>query len=113
MGQRRAIILHIDPLLVHCVTGFVDRAEQPVAQIVLLEACGDADITQGELGHEGMVRLVLPAAIEVITQLTNDHFAELALFHFGKDLMDATVINLWLIENMAQERHDLGAQIGE
>jgi hypothetical protein len=72
LGQRRALDRTVDALLVHGVSRFVHRAEEAVAQIVLVEAGGDAHIAQREAGHEGVVRLVLASALEVIAKLAND-----------------------------------------
>ncbi len=69
---------------------FVHGAEQRIAQVALFHARGDAHIAQRELGHERMVRLVLPPAIEIIAERLDDVLAESQLLRFGIELLQAS-----------------------
>jgi hypothetical protein len=50
------------------VTGLVQRREQRVAKIVLVNACSDADVASGKPTAERVVGEVEPAALEIVAQ---------------------------------------------
>src|SRR3970282_2790114 len=69
-------------------------AEEAITEESQLEPGCDPHVTDAEAGREGVGRFVLPAALEVETEVF-DHFrAELQLFLFGVLLVEDGIINL-------------------
>ena len=65
------------------MTGFVHVAKQTITEIVLFDARGNAHIAKRELGHEGMVSLVDPAAVEIVADQFDDFRTKSQLLSFG------------------------------
>src|SRR3984893_14565130 len=57
-SERRALKRSGDTLLVKRMTGFVHGCEQRVAEMFLIDASGNPDVSAGELGAERMMGLV-------------------------------------------------------
>src|SRR6202021_892795 len=68
-SKRRAFERRADALLVHGVAGLMERGEQRIAQIVLLDARGNAHVAGGEFGAKRMMGKIEPPAAEVVTEL--------------------------------------------
>src|SRR5437588_3578424 len=92
LSERCAIERSADTLLVHGVTGLVQRREQRVAKVVLAHAGGDADVASGKPGAERMMGEVEPAALEIVTQTLRNMQGKIELGCFGKSLPQTRVI---------------------
>src|ERR1700751_3140332 len=68
LAERRAIKLLADTLFVHGMAGLVQCREQRVAEVVLIDAGGDADVASRKPGAERMVGKVEPPTVEVVAQ---------------------------------------------
>src|ERR1700724_2070755 len=67
-SERRALKRSGDTLLVKRMTGLVRGCEQRVAEMFLVDAGGNSDVSPGELGAERMTGLVEPPAIDVVAE---------------------------------------------
>ena len=105
--ERGGFVRHVYPLLIHGVPGLVHVAEECLAQEVFLDARSDTHIAERELGHERMMRLVLPPAIEIVAQRLDDFPTESQLLRFGIELLQAAVIGNRLCGNRLHDRHQL------
>ena len=70
----------------------VNGAVERLAQVVFFDAGGDAHVAQGELGHKGVVGLVLAAAVEVIAQVLDDLQADGKLLGLGEVRAQAGIV---------------------
>src|SRR5918993_3531842 len=84
---------HIDPLLIHGVTRLVHDTEEIFSKEMFLDARGDPHISERELGHERMMGLINAAAVEVVTERTDDILCEFDLLRFGEIPMQAGIIS--------------------
>src|ERR1700761_3609434 len=66
-------------LLVHRMSGLMQRREQRVADIVLAHPCGDPDVSRRKLGAERMAGFVEASAFEVVAHLSGDLQAKVEL----------------------------------
>ena len=89
VAERRAFERGAHALLVHGVAGLVQRREQRVAEVVLVDARGDAHVAGGEFGAERMVREIEPPAREVVAHALGDAQAEIELRRLGESLPQA------------------------
>ena len=86
LAERRAIECCADTLLVHGVPGLVQRREQRVAKVVLVDARGDANVTSGKPTAERMVSEVEPAALEIVAETLRNVQRKVKLGRFGESL---------------------------
>ena len=96
-------------LLVHGMARLVQRAEQRVAEVALVDAGGDAHIADGELDHERVVRLVLATTPEIEAVIADDFQAEGELIGFRVEALEHTVVNRLLLGDCPYQRHELTA----
>ena len=84
LAERRAVERSADSLLVHGVTGLVQRREQRISKIALIDAGGDADVVTRKPGAEWMVGEVEAAALEIVAQTLCNMQGKIKLRCFGK-----------------------------
>ena len=113
MPERRSLQVGADPLLVDAVAGLVERAEQGVGHIVVAHPRGDAHVAQRELGHERVVGLVLPPALEVVAELLDHPEPEGELRPLGRAMMEARIVHRRLRRDGVHQRDQPSAQLGE
>ena len=113
VAERRAFERGADALLVHGVASLVQRREQRVAEIVLVDARGDADVASGKPGAERMMRQIEPAAPEVVAHALGDVQAEIELRCFGETLPQTGIVGGRLIADRAHHRDEFASQFVE
>src|SRR5262249_25066203 len=91
-AKRRAVERSGNALLVHSVAGFVHGREQRVAEIVLAHARGDTRVARTKPRAKRMMRLVKPAAVEVVAKPRHDIEAEAKLWRFSEGAAQATIV---------------------
>src|SRR5262245_3858947 len=92
---------------------FVEGAEQPLAQVVLLDTVRDAPGAQRELGAERVMRLVLTSALEVIAEAPDHLDTECQLSRFREMLVEACIPGDGLSRDRLGERYELSPQFCE
>src|SRR5580704_6919801 len=107
-GKRK-----VDALLVHRMTRLMQRGEQRVAEITLVDARGDAHIAVGELCTERMVRQVKTAARKIVTQLCGGISGKFQLARLGKLLMQAGIVRLGLVTDRVNKRQKSALEFTE
>ena len=112
-SQRRAVVARIHALLVHGMARLVQDREQAIADVVLLDARGDAHVARVQPRAEGMMRLVEAAAIEVVAEALDDGEAEVELRLLGEFAVQRRVGGRLLLGDGAHDGHQLGAQLLE
>ena len=112
-AQGRALQIQAHPLLVHSVARLVHGGKEGVAEEILLDAGGDAHVVDGKAGGEGVGRLVLAAALEIVAKAPDHVQAELPLQRLGEGLVQAGVVGRRLGGDGRHQRHELLAQVGE
>src|SRR2546430_9204830 len=70
--QRRAVDLGAHALVVHGMSGFVDRAEEAFVEEVARDPGRDADVARPEACRKRMLRDVLEAPLEVLAEPLDD-----------------------------------------
>jgi hypothetical protein len=113
MAEGRAFERGTHALLVHGVTRLVQRREQRIAEVVLVDARGDANVAGGEFGAERMVREIEPAARRVVSHPPGDAEAEIELRRLGKFLPQAGVVRRRLIADRPHHRDEFAPQFVE
>jgi hypothetical protein len=113
LAERRAIQLGVDTLLVHRVTSLVQRREQRVAKVVLVNARSDADVTSGKPTAERMMGEVQSAAPEIVAERFRDVQGKIKLGCFGEGLPQTCVIRSRLLANRAHHRDKLKFELTE
>src|SRR5207248_7603597 len=113
LAERRAIERSADSLLIHGVTGFVQRREQRVAKVLLVDAGRDADVAGRKPGAERMMGEVEAAALEIVTQALRDVQGKIELRCFGESLPQTRVIRGRLLTDRAYHRDKLAFELVE
>jgi len=103
----------VDSQLVERVSALVQRREQRVGHVVLADAGRDPDVAERELGHVGVVGLVLAPALEVEPEALDDVEAEGELGGLGRVLAHAGVVGRRARGDGPHDRDQAGAQVGE
>ncbi len=100
-------------LFVHGVTGFVQGGEDVRVEEILVHAVGDALVAVAQVGGEGVVDLVLAAAVEVVADGAADLVTHLDLGRFGVELVQHAVVYLVGGGDLLDQFDLLGADVGE
>ena len=108
-SKRRTIERSADALLVHGVASLVQRREQGVANVVLADAGGDADVASGKPGAERMVRKIEPAPLEIVTKALRNMQGKIKLGLFGKSLPQTGVVGCGPVADCAHHRYELSS----
>src|SRR5258706_11732224 len=95
------------------MAGLVQRAEERVTEIVLLHARRDPHVAERERGLKRMMRLVLPAAIEIVAKTFDDFLTKSQLSDFGKILREAEIVRGWLRCDRLHDGNELFTQLRE
>ena len=95
------------------MTRLVQDREQAIADVVLLDAGGDAHVARGEPGAEGVVRLVEAAAIEVVAEALDHGDGEVELRLLREICRAAPRRRPALFGDGSHDGHQLGAQLLE
>src|SRR6478736_241952 len=71
-AERGAFVGRVHALLVHRMSGLMQRREEGVADVVLAHPGRDPDVARRKLGAERVAGLVEPPAFEVVAHLSGD-----------------------------------------
>ena len=113
LAERRAIECCADTLLVHGVPGLVQRREQRVAKVVLVDARGDANVTSGKPTAERMVSEVEPAALEIVAETLRNVQRKIKLGRLGESLPQTGIVYARLLADRAHHRNELAFEFAE
>ena len=113
VARRRRRKRTIDALFVHGVAGLVQRREQRVAEVVLIDASGDAYVAFGKRRAERMAGEIEPAALEIIADPLGGKLGEFQLLGLRKIPANAAIIHLGLRADRIEQRHEPALEFAE
>ncbi len=84
LSQRRAVERGAYTLFVHRMAGLMQRREQYIARVVLVDVSGDAHVAGRKARAERMMGKIKSATVEIVAQALSDIQGKFKLGRFGK-----------------------------